>query len=198
MASEDTAEGVDLLRRAREGSRDALGALLERSARRLLALIRLRLGPSLRREVESRDVLQSTLVKALAGFADFQGGGGASLAAWLARIAENEIRDLADYHGRERRDAARRVSLDESPGVEQLAANVRSQTSCIALGEELVRLEGALEALPQEHREVIMLRRLEELSFGEIGERMGRSADACRMLFARAMTALTLAMEDPR
>lgn len=197
MPSTGDAESAELLRRAREGSRDALGTLLERNARRLLALIRLRLGPSLRREVESRDVLQSTLVKALGRFADFQGGG-SSLAAWLARIAENEIHDLADYHGRERRDAARRVSLDESPAVERLAANVRSQTSRVALGEELARLEGALETLSREQREVIILRRLEELSFGEIGERMGRSADACRMLFARAMTALTLTMEGPR
>ena len=39
-----------------------------------------------------------------------------------------------------------------------------------------------------------MLRKFEELSFREIGARMGRSEDACRMLLARALTALTLAM----
>jgi len=42
-----------------------------------------------------------------------------------------------------------------------------------------------------------MLRKFEELSFKEIGERLGKSPDACRMLLARAMTALTLAMEEP-
>ena len=42
--------------------------------------------------------------------------------AWLARIAENEIRDQADYHGRQRRDAARRVSLEASPEAAALAA----------------------------------------------------------------------------
>ena len=42
-------------------------------------------------------------------------------------------------------------------------------------------------------RELIVLRKLEELSYREIGERMGKSPDACRMLLARAMTALTLA-----
>jgi RNA polymerase sigma-70 factor (ECF subfamily) len=168
--------------------------LLERCAGKLLALIRLRLGPSLRAEVESRDVLQSTLLKALTRFADFEGGERGSLMAWLARIAENEIRDLADFHGRQRRDAACRVSFDENPEVARLSARVRSQTSRIALGEDLAQLEGALRTLTSEHREAILLRSLEELSFAEMAERLGRSPDACRMLYARAMTALTIAM----
>ena len=60
------------------------------------------------------------------------------------------------------------------------------------MGEEAQRLEAAIESLSPEHREVIVLRKFEELSFAEIGRRMGRTDDACRMLLARAMTALTL------
>ena len=41
---------------------------------------------------------------------------------------------------------------------------------------------------------MIVMRAIEEREFTEIAERLGRSTDACRMLFARAMTALTLAM----
>ena len=188
------AASVDLLRRARQGSSDALGALLDSCAPRLLALIRLRLGPRLRAELESRDVLQATLVKALTHFEGFAGADRVSLAAWLARIAENEIRDQADFHARQRRDAACRTSLDDESAVLRVTADVRSATSRIALDEGLARLEQALERLPPEQREVIVLRRLHELEFREIGERMGRSPDACRMLFARAMAALTMRM----
>jgi len=42
------------------------------------------------------------------------------------------------------------------------------------------------------HREVILLRKFEDLSFKEIAARMGRSEDACRMLLARALAALTI------
>jgi DNA-directed RNA polymerase specialized sigma24 family protein len=42
---------------------------------------------------------------------------------------------------------------------------------------------------------VIVLRSFDELTFGEIGARLGKSADACRMLFRRAMTALTSELE---
>jgi DNA-directed RNA polymerase specialized sigma24 family protein len=44
---------------------------------------------------------------------------------------------------------------------------------------------------------VILLRSFEELSFPQIAAILGKSEDACRMQFARAMTALTLALSTP-
>jgi len=184
----------ELLQRAREGSDAALDGLLERYAGKLLAVVRVRLGPSLRGRVESGDVLQECLIKAYQRFAQFEGEDRA-LMAWLARIAENQVRDLAEFHGRERRDARREVALEDD-GPRALAARARSVSSQVALGERQRQLERALEALEPDHREVIVLRKLHELSFREIGERMDRSEDAARMLLARAMTALTLAMAE--
>ncbi len=86
------------------------------------------------------------------------------------------------------------MPLDDAASA--LAANLRSQTSRLVLDEKMQRLERALESLDDGHREVILLRRFEELSFKEIGERLGKSPDACRMLLARAMTALTLRMRE--
>jgi RNA polymerase sigma-70 factor (ECF subfamily) len=192
----DGETGAALLERARAGSSEALGALLERSAQKLLALIRLRLGPRLRARLESRDILQATLLKAVERFGSFEGNQAGSLMAWLARIAENEIRDQADFHSAQRRDIAFAVPLEATSGIDRLAARVRSQTSRIALGEQLTRLERALETLDPDQRDVVVLRRLQELTFPDVAERMDRSPDACRMLFARAMTRLTLAMEE--
>jgi RNA polymerase sigma-70 factor, ECF subfamily len=185
----------DLLRRAREGSREALGSLLDGCGQRLLGVIRLRLGPSLRERIESRDVLQATLLKALLHIDGFRGEKRESLMAWLARIAQNEIRDAAAFHGRDRRRADRTVTLGDSQELDRLAADVRSETSRIARDERSERLFAAVEALSPEHREVILLRQLEELPFAEVAGRMGRSPDACRMLLARAMAALTIALE---
>src|SRR5262245_29048206 len=191
MATPDSAA---LLAQARDGSAEALGALFERHAKRLLALIRVRLGPSLRAHLESRDILQETWLKAVTHVDGFEGEGQTSFMAWLARIAQNEIRDRADFHGRQRRDAAREVALGHEE-LDGFAARVRSQTSRIALDESLMQVERALEALSPEHREVIVLRKLEELSFPEIGARLDRSPDACRQLLARALVALTVALE---
>ena len=182
----------DLLRQAKAGSPDALNRLYERCAGRLLAFIRLRLGTDLRARLESRDILQATLLKSLDHLQDFRGEETRSLMAWLARIAEREINDCADFHHRQRRDAAREVPADDLP----LPALTRSALSRVILDEEAVRLEAALEMLDPAYREVILLRKFEELSFAEIGRRLGKSEDACRMLLARAMTALTLRFSE--
>lgn len=186
-----------LLDRARTGSDAALSQLVESFSPRLLAVIRLRLGPGLRAHLESRDVLQETWLKAVGRLDGFAGGHPGSFMAWLAQIAANEIRDRADYHGRQRRDGAReeRRSAEELDG---FAARVRSETSRVALSEEMARLERALLALSPDHREVIVLRKLEERTFAEVGQAMGRSPDACRVLLARALAALTLELDGQR
>lgn len=191
MGSTDT---TTLLLAARAGSREALEELFARCGPRLLALIRLRLGPELRARLESRDVLAECLLKAFQKIDQVRESDGVSFLAWLSRIAENEMRDLADYHKRQRRDVRREVSLEDEP----FAADIRSQTSRVMLDEQLQQLEDALEKLETDHREVIVLRKMYEYSFPEISERMQRSPDACRMLLARAMTELTLAMDDAK
>jgi len=186
-------ETTRLLARARDGSGEALNKVYGRLAGRVLAVIRLRLGPELRSQVESGDVLQATLLKSFERIEQFEGSRGSSLMAWLARIAENEIRDLADYHKRQRRDARRNVPLDAAG--EPLATNIRSLSSKVVLDEDALRLEAALESLSENHRRIVVLRKLEELDWAEVARRMGKSQDACRMLLARAMAALTISLQ---
>jgi RNA polymerase sigma-70 factor (ECF subfamily) len=190
----DRQESMDLLRRAKEGSGDALEVLYSRFAGKLLALIRLRMGRKLRGQMESRDILQATLLKSFQNIGQFESCETSSLMGWLARIAENEMRDLGDHHRRQRRDAERNVALDDQPG--EIPAGGRSALSQVIWGQEAERLEQALESLDQPQREIILLRKFEELSFKEIGEHLGKSEDACRMMLARAMTKLTLKMAE--
>jgi RNA polymerase sigma-70 factor, ECF subfamily len=176
----------------------ALDRLYERCTPRLLSYIRLKLGRALRERLESRDILQATLLKSFQHLAEFRGADGQSLMAWLARIADREIVDRADYHHRQQRDAGRESPLDDHP---ELTARVRSVLSQVILdeqaGEQAHALEAALDSLSDAHRQVILLRKFEELSFKEIARRLGKSEDACRMLLARAMTTLTLTLAGP-
>jgi RNA polymerase sigma-70 factor (ECF subfamily) len=189
-------ESTVLLREARQGSSEALAELYARYGTRLLAFIRMRLGRDLRARFESRDILQATLLKSFERLAQFEGSSGTALMGWLMRIAENEIRDQVDFERRQRRDARAEVPIDAG-GIE-IAARVRSALTHAVINEEAERLGAALERLDPDHREVIVLRKLEELSFKEIGMRMARSEDACRMLLARAMVALTLELRAGR
>ncbi len=56
--------------------------------------------------------------------------------------------------------------------------------------EDELRIAAAMEALPEDHREVLVLRNIERLPFEEVGRRMGRSSGACRMLWVRAISSL--------
>ncbi len=52
-----------------------------------------------------------------------------------------------------------------------------------------------MDQLKPEHKEVIFLTKIEGLSYKEIGQRLGKSADAVGMQLSRAMVALTVAYE---
>ena len=187
-------DSTALVERARAGSVEALNELYSRYGRRLLGLIRLRLGRSLRDRLDSGDILQATLLRSFERIRQFKGDAGQSFIAWLARIAENEIRDQADFHGRARREAFRAVPLDDA--VLQVTSHMRTAVSQLVADQEVERLERAIESLDEPHREVILLRKFEELSWAEVAARMGRTEDACRMLLARALVALTLKMRS--
>ena len=186
-------EVSSLFRRARNGSPEAINALFERYGGRLHALIRARLGPNLRRRVESRDILQATLLKGFQGIDRFEGSGSRPLMAWLGTIAKDEICDQADFHQRQKRDYARETGLESK--VDRIGETIRSEVSRLQMRADAQRLEHGFDALSEPHREIILLRSFEELTFPEIGERLDKSPDACRMLYARALTALTLEMQ---
>jgi RNA polymerase sigma-70 factor (ECF subfamily) len=188
----DRASSTAVLREALAGSDAALDTLYERFAPRLLSFIRLKMGRSLRSRLESRDILQATFLKSFQRMDGFEGEDGRSLLGWLMRIAEHEIRDRADFHHRQRRDLKQEEDLGGD--AERLAARSRSALSRLILDERAERLETALESLTDAQRQVILLRAFEELSFPEVAQTLGKSEDACRMQYARAMTALTLTL----
>lgn len=184
-------ETTRLFDQARAGSPGAMDLFYDRCARKLLPLIRLRMGRAMRAEIESRDILQAVLMKSFQRLNQVENP--ATVMTWLARIAENEIRDRADYQRRQRRDAARRASIDDAADV---PSPVRQALSLAIVSEQAERLERALESLADGPREIIVLRKLEERTFRDIAARLGKSEDACRMMFARAMSALTLRLME--
>ena len=57
--------------------------------------------------------------------------------------------------------------------------------------EDLSKLEKAIDTLKPEYRDVIIQTKIEGLSYGEIGSRLNKSADAVRMLVSSALAELT-------
>lgn len=182
---------LELVRGAQAGDARALAALLERHQGRIRALVRQRLGPELRRELDSGDLVQEALVEVVEAFPRFELRDERSFVRWLATLVENRLRELARFHGREKRDLRRRVALPSEDGSVAGPADPGPSPSQEARGAEAEeRLTAALAELPAHWRAVLELRRT-GLDFDALAERLElKSAGAARMLHARARVAL--------
>jgi RNA polymerase sigma-70 factor (ECF subfamily) len=193
-------EGVDsqrLLARARAGDRPALGQLLELHRAYLHLLARLEINRQLRSKLGASDLVQETFLEAHRDFGQFRGESPGELLAWLRQIlAMNLANQFRRYHGTRRRDVRLERALTESVtrSSECLAAGLRgpagSPSQQAARHEEAALLAGALGRLPPDYREALILRNLEGLSFQEVSDRMERSLDSVKKLWARGLARL--------
>jgi len=75
-----------------------------------------------------------------------------------------------------------------------LVANQSSPSQQAARREQAVLLADALDQLPPDYREVIILHHLEDLNFPAVAQRMGRTVDSVKNLWIRALARLRQAM----
>ncbi|HET6879543.1 MAG TPA: sigma-70 family RNA polymerase sigma factor [Pirellulales bacterium] len=197
MSSVIETEVEELLRLAHGGDSEALGRLLELYRGYLSLLARLQIGRRLQGKVDAADLVQDTFLEAHRHFGAFRGSVEAELVSWLRQILAGLLANLVRrYCGTQRRDVTleRELAneLDRSSAVldRGLAGGHSTPSERASRREQAVLLADALERLPDDYREVIILRHLEGLSFAEISDRMGRSVDSVKNLWARALAQL--------
>ena len=185
---------------AKEGDQTALNQLCCVYGERIRRIIRFRLDRKLRSKLDSVDVVQDVLLLAMGGLKDFTYRSEGDFLRWLSRIAENKIRDIFDEFHTEKRDIRKEIPFIEerrsssgTMGAVLRPMRVPTPSVIMCKKESLDRLEKALDELKPEYKQVVVLKRIEGLSYDEIGERLGKSAKAVSMLLYRAMTALTIA-----
>jgi RNA polymerase sigma-70 factor (ECF subfamily) len=183
---------------ARAGSAEALGQALEACRGYLLLIARRELGTDLQAKASASDLVQQTFLEAQCDFGRFRGETEAELLAWLRRLLLNNLGAFArDFRGTAKRAVHREVALP-AEGVSGGPADDAPSPSAVAVaGEQAEALRRALERLPEEYRLALLLRHQEELSFEEIGKRLGRTANAARKLWARAVERLQHEWEPP-
>jgi RNA polymerase sigma-70 factor (ECF subfamily) len=193
--------GVErLLAAARAGSREALGEALQAYRAYLLLIAHKELDPELRAKGGASDLVQETFVDAQRLIGTFEGTTDGPWAAWLRELLLNNLADFARrYRSTGKRRLSREVDLPVSDsgavhGGEAVDENPSPSVRAIA-AEQTATLEGALNRLPDDYREVLLLRYQGDMSFEEIGQRLGRSANAARKLWLRALRKLEQEME---
>jgi RNA polymerase sigma-70 factor (ECF subfamily) len=185
---------IDLLGRVRAGDGKALGALLERYRLYLTLLARLQIDGRLRGKADPADLVQETYLEAHRSFSRFRGSTEGELTGWLRQILAANLVDLVRrFLGTHRRDVrlerALVRDLDRSSQIlSRVPAAPPSTPSQHAVRREQdVLLAEALAALPERYREVLILHHFEGLSHAEVAQRMGRTVDSVKNLWARAL-----------
>ena len=191
------AQPESLLRQAKAGDDAALGRLLELYRAWLVVLARVQIGRRLQDKVDASDVAQDACLGALRDFPQFRGGTEPEFRAWLRQILSSLLANLVrHYQGTQRRDVRleRRLAVEleqSSQALDRgLVAPQNSPSQLAARREQSVLLAEALGRLPEEWRELLILRHLEGLSFPEVAQRLGRSVDSLKKQWPRALAHL--------
>lgn len=187
-APDDT---LELARRARDGDGAALGELLARNEPRLRRIARIRLGPRLRAEVDSMDVVQNAFVVAVRRFPDVELEGRASVLKWLAKIVEHQIHDAADRATTQKRAAPGERALASGlshPGTAPDAAAMRAEFQAA--------LDQAVAELSERDREIVLLRDYHDGDWEFVARGVGaESVGAVQRAYHRAWAKLRERLE---
>lgn len=175
----------ELVARAKQGDQDAFARLVEANQNKIYTLaLRMTGNPE-----DGEDLAQEAFLRAWRSLPSFQGE--SSFSTWLYRLASNLCIDF--LRREKRRSAAAAVtSLDdeEGPAPAEIPDHRFSPEGEAERRELRAAVGQALLKLSDEHRQVLVLRELEELSYAEIADRLGLEEGTVKSRIARSRLAL--------
>lgn len=183
----------ELLVALRRGDDHAFEAVIRVHGRAVLACARRLLG----NEEDARDCVQETLLAAFRSVGTFEGKSRQS--TWLHRIAVNHA--LMRLRRRRARpelaieDLLPRF-LEDGHHADPPCPWSEAQTVALQTAESRRIVRDAIERLPAQHREVVMLRDLEGLSTEETAELLGITSNAAKIRLHRARQALRTLLDQ--
>lgn len=164
---------------------EAVGALYKEHSRQVYYLSLRLLGDPAQAEDAAHDVF----LKAFKKMDQFRGE--ANIRTWLYRITINHCQNLLQtWHRRNM------VSNAEDAVWETSASPEESPLQVLEIKELGERIQETLDRLPEEYRLLLLLVADEKMSYGEIGELTGQSADAVRGKIHRARKAFAGIFRD--
>ena len=144
---------------------------------------------------DAQDMTQEAFIKAYNSLSGFRGD--SRFSSWLYRIVSNVC---LDYKRKQSRRPASSLTVEDDEGEEQqLDVADESQSPEALLERKLTReaVRKGLRQLPDEQRQILLLREIQGLSYEEIGEVMDLEAGTVKSRIFRARKKLcALLLED--
>jgi RNA polymerase sigma-70 factor, ECF subfamily len=177
-------------------------AALEAYRAYLSLLAHARVDPRLRSKLDLSGVVQQALLEAYQALDRLRDWNGAQKAAWLRRLLANNLADEIRKLRTQGRDVDREQSLDA--GLEESSANIEawlvaeqsSPSEQAERNEETLQLAAALERLPADAREALVLQHWHGWTLAQIGDHLGRTPGAVAGLLHRGLQQLKNYMQE--
>jgi RNA polymerase sigma-70 factor (ECF subfamily) len=136
----------------------------------------------------AEDLVQETFLAALSSLDKFRGD--SQLYTWLRSIAFHKINDFYRQQAREPKPQESPPDFDAMKRLEQTGGDEPAPFTVMESEEIQQSVHQALEGLPQDYQEVLVLKYLEEMPVLEISQVMGRSPKSVEGLLSRARKAM--------
>ena len=171
-----------LLEKARHGDQEAFGELVRLYEKKVYALtLRMCKNPD-----DAAEAAQEAFLAAWQGLKFFRGE--ASFSTWLYRLASNACVDL--LRKEQRHKAAAGPSLNDADTYMDIADDAATPQELAERSELREQIEEGLQSLSPEHREVLILRELHQLSYDEIAQTLDLDTGTVKSRISRGRKAL--------
>jgi RNA polymerase sigma-70 factor (ECF subfamily) len=175
----------DLIRETLDGDPQAYGQLVERFQDRLFNAMLQVIGSA----DEAEDVVQDSFVQAYVKLDTFQGN--SQFFTWLYRIAFN---NALSRQRRKRNEMSIEQSRELTGGDPEDRTEAPDEP--LLRQERVALVHNALDMLTEEHRGILVLREMQELSYEEIAEILDINIGTVRSRLSRARNQLKLNLEE--
>lgn len=184
---------ADLLRRAKGGDTAAFDEIITRYRQRIFMTAYL----IIRNEDDALDLCQEAFLRAWKALRRFDGR--QALGAWLRRIVTNAAIDLCRSRRRRPLECLEEMdSPQEGLAARSLAAPAEQPGDALERSELRARIEAAFSELSPDHRAVIVLREIEDLSYEDIAQTTGVSTGTVMSRLFHARKKLQHLLADMR
>ena len=184
-----------LIKRVKNGDLAAYDDMVSRYWDRIYA----RVIHLVKNKQDAEEVTQDAFIRAHRGLDSFRGD--ASFGTWLYQIATNLARNRYWYWFRRKRDQSFSIDQpltdDSSLTLEDFMPSEQDSPSDSAVAQEFMdRVMECMQGLSAQHREVLVLRNMEDFSYDAIAVHLGVSVGTVKSRIARARERLRHLMGD--